>query len=164
MISSIIIGSFSKIINDFFETRKEKMMLQTREEIEFQKQQRLIELKEIEAKYNLQIEIKKTEQAEINAIIAEMDMIKNNISEIQNTDRVLYAKSSKWIIDIVASIKPIITFVIIMCYFGFYINVIINPQTSKVSMEVLKSSGLLDIMESVIGFWFGFASISTRKN
>ena len=162
MITSIITGTLTKLLSDFASVRRQKAEQEIEiKRIEVDHSQRL-ELNQQKYELGLKIEEEKTEQSKLNAIEQQIKSQENTIKEILQMDYKIYTQADKWILNLVALMKPFITYVFCISYFILIILHCLN-HTSKDAINLLKEVGYFGIIDGVVGFWFGFYSMSSVK-
>lgn len=156
MITSIIAGTVTKIISDFFAIRKQKA--EQKLSLDFIEQQHLhkIELNQQKYELGLKLEEEKTNQIDIEN---RTEFLLKNLKENSQNEKFIYSKTDNWILNLIALMKPMITIFFCITY------IIILALTYKTSKSIdflgsLEHTGYFSIVEGVIGFWFGFYSTS----
>lgn len=161
MLSSVLIGGLSKVVNNFFEFRQQKMLANIEEQKKDKALQRQIEIMSAQAEYNLKIEQEKTTQAELGVLAQRIHQQEVAIKEIGKTDRTIFRRlrdDYSWVLALTAIMKPSITAVSLFLF--TYITVgVVNRWIDNSTLQILQELGIMLTIESVIGFWFGIASI-----
>ncbi len=163
MITSIIAGTITKIIADFFAIRKQKA--EQKINLDFIEQQHLhkIELNQQQYELGLKIEEEKTRQTDIEN---KAEVYLKNFEQNSQNEKFIYTKTTNWIINLIALMKPIITIFFCIAYLIILATLYKNTNSSQF-IEILQNTGYFEIVDGVVGFWFGFYSsslVSVRKN
>lgn len=159
MITSLIVGSLSKVVSSFLEHRKEKKAVELEEHKKNSEIQRQIELMSAQKEYDLKIEEQKTEQKELELLKEQIEKQKIFIQEIHQTDRKLFDKLPSFLITWIGSMKPLIGTIAAISYFLLLRKIALN-EISPEMLEILTKYGFIGTCNDIIGFWFGFESMA----
>jgi hypothetical protein len=103
----------------------------------------------------------KTNQKELDFLQAHIERNKQALKEIHESDRQLYKQTHPIIINWTASMKPLISTLAIIGYIALIF--LMKNQTDNDLLQKLFDFNIIQTLESIIGFWFGFGSMETIK-
>lgn len=162
MIWSIVAGSLSKIVGDFIEVRKKKAEHKIEQERIQLDHQNALDLARQSHEFGLEVEMQRTHQAHFAAIKSQIKAQSDMIAKIHENDKVLFSKVDKWILNLIALMKPFITYIICISYFMLIFCVSFKGINDKL-LTGLTKVGYFEVVDGVIGFWFGFYGVSKIK-
>lgn len=154
MIATVIAGVVTKLLGDFAETRKEKMFIEN--EIKLKESQSKIKIAEAQAikEFDLKIEEEKTAQLEIETLKQQLQTLQAQNQELYKTERLMINKSSNFVVNTTALVKPITTYILILGYTVLNIGIAFGKIDSEV-VNNLQKTGYFATLDGVLGFWFG---------
>lgn len=161
MIESLVVGGLANVVSKYVGFREDKK----RADIEMQKQEadhrRSVELMEIQNRLGLEIANKELIKAQVQAEVDKINAISANRKENASLDRILYTRMDKTIVNIIALMKPIITYsmlavLILITVYGVLASYgrVEYEHYAKI-VKLLNEMGILGLAEMTIGFWFG---------
>jgi hypothetical protein len=161
MLESLIIGGVANLVSKYAGAREEKARVSI--QIQQKEAEHRMEIERMETQKRLELEISNNEliKTQVQAEIDKMQIISDNRKDNASLDKIIYTKMDKTIINVIALMKPIITYSLLFMLISvaFY-GIFASDNEAKYShyksvVNLLDEVGILDLAEMAIGFWFG---------
>lgn len=161
MIGSLIVGGVANVFSKYVATREEKAKVSL--EIQQKESEHRMELEKMETQKRLELEISNVElvKTQVEAEITKMQSIVEARKDNAALDKILYTRMDKTIVNVIALMKPIITYSLLavlmfVALYGLFITKNADSYNNyKEVVYILKDLGILELAEMAIGFWFG---------
>lgn len=172
MIESLIFGGVANLVSKYVATREEKAKVSLEIQQKEAEHRRNLELMETQKRLELEISNNELIKAQVQAEVSKIQAVVENRKDNATLDKILYTRMDKTIVNVIALMKPIITYSLLavlmfVALYGLFISKNAEGYSAyKEVVYILQDLGIIELTEMAIGFWFGamgMEQMSSRK-